>query len=244
MRQALSDIRVVELALDWAGEYCGKVLADLGADVVKIAASPPDGSGTGDDDARVRLAGYLHRNTNKRLATAASAADVERWLDGADIVIESTAAGGLEGWGLSWERVHARLPALAAVSMSGFGLDGPYAGYKAPDIVAEAASGTLLMTLEGPVRLPAHLGSSFVGSMAALASLAAVTWSRATGEGRRFDCAATEALGSSPTPASLILGYEYRDRVAREPMMPGESLIPVGVFPCGDGFMAFMSTPP
>ena len=243
MRQVLGDIRVVELALDWAGSYCGKVLADLGADVVKVGATPVPVAEADDADAAVRLAGYLHLNTNKRLAAAATAAEAERWLDGADLVIESPGAGSLPGWGLDWDDVHDRLPGLAAVSLSGFGLDGPYSGYKAPELVAEAVSGTLLTTLEGPVRLPGHLGSSFVGSMAALGGLAAVTWARATGEGRRVDCAAAEALGSTPTPASLLLGHEYRDRIAREPFMPGESLIPVGVFPCADGFMAFMSTP-
>ncbi|HVM65332.1 MAG TPA: CoA transferase, partial [Acidimicrobiales bacterium] len=242
MRHALSDIRVVELALDWAGTYCGKLFADLGADVVKVVP-PPSGVTEAGDDAVAHLAAHLHLNTNKRLTAQDAAADVARLLDGADLVVESQGRGSLEGWGLGWDAAHARDPALACVLVSGFGADGPYAAYTAPDIVAEAVSGTLLNTQEGLVRLPGHLGSAFVGSMAALGGLVAVRWARTTGEGRRVDCASVEALASTPIRASTLLGYEYRGRIERELPTGSESLIPVGVFPCGDGFMAMMSTP-
>jgi len=245
MRHALGGIRVVELALDWAGAYCAKVFADIGADVVKVLPEGvrfPSGGGTVDDV--VALASHLHLNTGKRAAAARHADELAALLDGADLVVESQGRGSLAGWGQAWADLHAARRGLAAVFISGFGADGPYASYRAPDFVAEAVSGTLLNAPDGPVRLPARIAASFVGSMAALGGLAAVVWARSGGDGRRVDCASVEVLASTPLRAAMLLSYEYRDRVEREmPNQQDGSLIPVGVFPCGDGFMAMMSTP-
>jgi crotonobetainyl-CoA:carnitine CoA-transferase CaiB-like acyl-CoA transferase len=144
--------------------------------------------------------------------------------------------------------LHGRRPALSVVRISGFGSTGPYAGYAWDDIVVQAVAGTLLLqgrTDQDPLRLPGVLGMCFVGSMAALAGLSALVLTGATGVGSNVDCAAVEALASLPARQGPLLAYEYR---GREPTPVGvnssnETLIPTGVFPCADGYMAMMSTP-
>src|SRR5262245_10237436 len=108
MRQLLSDVTVLELASDPAGSYCGKVFADLGADVVKVET--PDG-----DPAREHPERYQHLNTNKRaVRIAADGTGQAQLLDlvaGADVVVESKDAGDLAGFGLARDDVRAQFPA-------------------------------------------------------------------------------------------------------------------------------------
>ncbi len=227
MRHALSDLRVAQLTSGPPESYCAKLFADLGADVVLAGpvAVPRDGA-------------YLHLHTNKRLS------DSPVDLGEADLVIQSPGPGAR----FDWEALHERYPALSVVHISGFGATGPYAGYGWSDLVVQAFSGTLLLQNQedqDPLKLPARTGLHFVGSMAALAGLAAAVWARRSGEGSFVDCAAVEALASTPYRATFVLSHQYR---AGEPG-PGtpsgnrETLIPTGVFPCADGYMAMMSTP-
>jgi len=253
----LSGINVVELAEGIAGSYCGKLFADLGADVVKVESPSGDELRHRESTARgadgsFRGGAFLHLNTNKRstVIDAASAEGRERLgnlLDRSQLVIESTGPGRMEAWGLSWEALHAQAPGVSVVSISGFGATGPYKDYLWDDLIAQTMSDALIHSRVGedPVRLPGHLGLHIVASMAALGALAAVVRAESTGEGCFVDCAATEALASLPYRASTLLSHQYRGggpgpdlvQVARE------SLFPVGVQPCADGYVALMSTP-
>lgn len=99
------------------------------------------------------------------------------------------------------------------MSISGFGATGPYADYQWDDIVVQAMSGSLLPQKPpeaGPVRLPGSLGLHFIGSIAALGALAAVLVAEATGCGSFVDCAAIEALSTTPARATYLLSYQYR----------------------------------
>jgi crotonobetainyl-CoA:carnitine CoA-transferase CaiB-like acyl-CoA transferase len=229
MRAALSGLRVIELAQGVAGSYCGKLFADLGADVVKIEPA------TGDP---LRRAGTsAHYNTNKRSAVLSSAPDVaaeQLWslLASADLVIQSASGGNLAEFGLSWPATHERLPSLVVLALSGFGADGPYADYRSSDLIEQAMSGTLLLqdTDQEPLRLPAHLGSCFTGSMAAVGALGALTMVERGGPGTLVDCSAVEALASMPSRATTALSYQYRDRTPSAGAgSSGETLIPTGV---------------
>lgn len=251
MRAALSDLRVVELAQTVAGRYCGKLFADLGADVV--AVEPIGG------DAVRRLGGWaaagsapaaLHYFTNKRSVSprAGAAAADELWelLADADLVIESRDAGNLADFGISWDSARNRFPRLVIAHLSGFGADGPYADYKSSDLVEQAMSGALLLqhSDQEPLKFPIHLGSCFVGNMAAVASLGALTAVSGGADGTVIDLAAVETLASSPPVASMLLLYQYRGGIEPEPTAARtETLIPTGVFPCADGHVALMSTP-
>ena len=256
MRQLLSGIGVVELAEGVAGSYCGKLFADLGAEVVKVETVAGDelrhrDSAVRDQDGLFRGGAVLHLNTNKRSTVIdRRTADGRQRLTGllarSQLVIEATGRGRLDAWGLDWDSLHGSWPGLSVVSISGFGATGPYAGYQWDDLVVQTLSNALVIGRSAePVRLPGLLGSCFVGSMAALGALAAVLTSEETGSGCFVDCAATEALATIPARQATLLAHQYRGG-APGPSLKGatrESLIPTGVFPCGDGYVAMMSTP-
>jgi crotonobetainyl-CoA:carnitine CoA-transferase CaiB-like acyl-CoA transferase len=249
---------VLELAEGIAGSYCGKLFADLGADVVKVESPAGDplrhqeGAPRG-PDGLFRGGALLHLNTNKRSivfdpSLAADRARLGRLLDGFQLVIEAAGDGGLDSWGYGWDELHERSPGLCVVSISGFGATGPYAQYRWDDLVVQAMSGALLLqgrSDQDPLRLPGHLALCFVGSMAALGALAAVEAAQSSGCGSLVDCAAVEALATMPARASTLLAFQYRDCKPNPSGLSSsaQTLIPTGVYPCGDGYMAMMSTP-
>jgi len=258
LRQLLSGIRVVELAEGIAGSYCGKLLADLGADVVKVEAPSGDPlrhePGPVGSDGLYRGGAFLHLNTNKRSTvmdptTAAGRDRLGRLVARSQLVIESTGPGRLDTWGLTWDALRQRSPGVSVVSISGFGATGPYAQYRWDDLVVQAVGGALLLQGrkdQDPLRLPAHLGLYFVGSMAALGGLAAVVLTGSGGDGSFVDCAAVEALATLPARQAPFLAFQYRGCVPATSGLSsssGETLIPTGVYPCADGYMAMMSTP-
>ena len=130
------------------------------------------------------------------------------------------------------------------LAITGFGLTGPYAGYAWSDLAAQAFSGAIVMDRRGPLKLPMSLGETAVGHTAALGALAAVLRARATGEGCVVDCSAVEALASAPGRVSRHLGWEYADHASMVAMAPtsSDTLLPLGVFPCADGYVAMMMT--
>jgi crotonobetainyl-CoA:carnitine CoA-transferase CaiB-like acyl-CoA transferase len=242
MRQALSDISVVEVSSGVAATWCGKVFADLGADVVKV--EPPSG-----DPLRADRGGFAHLNTNKRSATMepseASAPRLLDLIDEADLVIEAPAYAALADWGVDRSELMASRPLLSIVSITGFGATGPYAGFAWSDLVAQAFAGSLVADRRGPIRLPMAVAECTVGHTAAVGGLAAVLRARATGTGGFIDCSAVEAMASNPTRMSRHLGWEYRDRQNLEQQVTDSSgvLLPLGPLPCADGYVAMMMTP-
>jgi len=244
MRQLLSDVSVLELANDPAGSYCGKVFADLGADVVKVET--PDG-----DPERQHPERYQHLNTNKRAVRIADddagRAQLLDLVAAADVVIESKDAGDLAGFGLGRDDVRAQFPAVVVATISGFGTTGPYADYTWSDLAAQLAAWVTFpqgRSLEVPVRTPRVAALCSVGHTAALGALAGTLRARASGEGAHVDVAAFEALGSIPARVCRYLGWEYAEH---EPLglaaNAADTLLPVGIFPCADGYVSMMSTP-
>src|SRR6202043_4046532 len=116
------DFRVVEFSQEPAGSYCGKVFADLGAEVVKVER--PAG-----DALRTKAGVFAHLNTNKCSVAVDPAVRedpaLSRLLERADLVIESPGLGGLESFGLDCEGLRGRFPAQVVASITGFGLRGP-----------------------------------------------------------------------------------------------------------------------
>jgi crotonobetainyl-CoA:carnitine CoA-transferase CaiB-like acyl-CoA transferase len=247
VRQLLSDVTVLELAEGVAGDYAGKVLADLGADLIKLERP-------GGDIVRRGAGAFAYLNLNKRGATADPGSPEGRgifWrmLQCADLVIETRGAGCLWDWCTDWEEVTARYPSMVVASISGFGASGPYAGYEWSDLVAQAFSGSLVSMGPDlpPVRLPASIELCAVGHTAAVGALAAVERARATGLGAFVDCAAYEALGGNPNRILRHLGFEYNGRTPPDKALSGVStgtgtLLPLGIFPCADGYVSMMTT--
>jgi formyl-CoA transferase len=201
---ALAGIRVIELGQVIAGPFCGQLLGDLGADVIKV--EPP---GTGDvlrqwggGDAPGGSVWWQVAGRNKRSVTIDLRREegqslVRDLAEHADILIENFRPGTLERWGLGWETLHAANPGLIVVRVSGYGQTGPLAPLPGYAAVGEAMGG--LRSLVGypdrpPVRVGVSLGDSLAGMFGALGALAALETRRRTGEGQVVDAAIYESV--------------------------------------------------
>jgi crotonobetainyl-CoA:carnitine CoA-transferase CaiB-like acyl-CoA transferase len=246
---------VVEIGEGVALGYCGKLLADLGADVVKVESSrgdpsrhfPPYAGGRPGLD---RAAQHLHLNTNKRSVVIDAEVNDDgagllgRMVAKADLVIDSTAPGTLDGWGLGWEVVHAAHPDLVLVSVTGFGQYGPYAGYRSNELISFAMGGAMMSTGvpdREPVRLPGDCHLYYAGNVAAVGALGALRRARLGHGGSHVDVSIMETLlGSADWRAALLLGYQYRGIVGRrQPIAAGA--LPSGIFPCADGYVSLLT---
>jgi formyl-CoA transferase len=202
----LAGVRVVELTTTWAGPMAGCILADFGADVIKVEhpagevarRSPPLLPGTSPPISFMQAT--LNRNKRSLTLDLHVPRGREIFLDlcgRADLVIENFRPGALDGWGVGWKELRARKHDLILVSISGFGQygrDHDRAGY---DPLAQAASGFL--SLNGspdgePVKAPTFLGDDLSGLHAALAALAALRHRDRTGEGQHVDVALLDAV--------------------------------------------------
>jgi len=200
----LAGMRVVELAHIMAGPTCGLMLADMGADVIKVEKT------AGGDDARRFLppdidgeaAAFLMMNRNKRGIAVDLKSDggrevTLRLLDRADVVIENYRKGPMERLGLGYATLRARNPGLIYCEVSGFGRSGPYAERGGFDLIAQGLSGLMSITGEGPGRPPVKCGAPVTditaGILAAMGVLAAYVRRLATGQGQRVDTSLLEA---------------------------------------------------
>ena len=206
---ALAGIRVIELAQGVAGPYCGKLLADAGAEVIKV--EPPEAGdssrnlGPFPDDIpdREKSGLYLHLNTNKKsvsldAGTASGRTILKRLLAKADILIESFPPGHMAGLGLGYDDLKDELPDLIYCSITPFGQTGPYRDYKANSIALMALCG--LMYVSGdPDREPLATGGYPADYFAALnawvAVLAALAFREREGGGQYIDVSMLESLG-------------------------------------------------
>jgi crotonobetainyl-CoA:carnitine CoA-transferase CaiB-like acyl-CoA transferase len=200
----LAGLKVIELAHVMAGPTCGLMLADMGADVIKVEKLPD-----GDDTRRSipptvegESAAYLMMNRNKR----GIAVDFKqprgqeigrRLLATADVVIENFRKGTMERLGLGYEALRETNPALIYCEVSGFGRTGPYAERGGFDLIAQSMSGLMSITGEGPGRPPVKCGAPVTditaGILAAMGVLAAYTHRLKTGQGQRVDASLFEA---------------------------------------------------
>ncbi|HZZ91555.1 MAG TPA: CoA transferase [Usitatibacter sp.] len=203
MRGALEGIKVVELAQIMAGPTCGMLLADMGADVIKVEKLP------GGDDTRSysepQIAGesaaFMMMNRNKRgiavnLKTAGGLEVVKRLLADADVVTENYRKGTLEKLGLGYDVLQKLNPRLIYCAISGYGRTGPYADKGGFDLIAQGFAGIMSITGE-PGGPPAKSGTSIAdinaGILAALGILAAVVARSRTGRGQMVETSLMEA---------------------------------------------------
>src|SRR3984893_5888772 len=200
----LAGLKVIDLTHVMAGPTCTLMLADMGADVVKIEKTPQG------DDTRATVppkvgdeaAAFLMMNRNKRgvvidLKTAGGARVLRRLLRTADILVENFAPGVMQRLGFAYEDLRADNPGLIYCSLSGFGRTGPYKHRRGFDLVAQAMSGIMSFTGERPdgppVKCGAPLSDITAGILAAMGILAAYTHRLKTGRGQWVETSLFEA---------------------------------------------------
>lgn len=204
MSGALEGIRVVELAHIMAGPVCGLMLADMGANVVKVERLPGGDATRGfvPPDIAGESAAFMMLNRGKRglaldLRSPAGLDVVRRLIGGADVVIENFRVGTMERMGLGWEELRSFNPRLVYCQITGFGRTGPLAKQGGFDLIAQGYSGLMSVTGEGPGRAPVKVGAPVTdvtaGILAAFGVAAALFERERTGRGQRVDTSLLEA---------------------------------------------------
>jgi formyl-CoA transferase len=239
----LSDLRVVEMGTLIAGPFCGQVLGDFGADVIKVedpgkgdpmrqwGRSLPKGLSPwwpviGRNKRSVAL--DLRQPEGRELALAL--------IDQADVLIENFRPGALEKWGMGYEALAARNPRLVMARVSGFGQTGPYSERAGYGLIGEAMGGLRYVTGE-PDRPPARAGISIGDSLTALHAVIGVMMAlhhrERTGRGQMIDAALYESVLS--VMENLVTEYDLTGYVRERSgsILPG--IAPSNVYPCANG---------
>ena len=253
---ALAGIRVLDLSRVLAGPWCTQMLADLGADVVKV-----ERPGLGDDtrqwgppflkDAQgndTHQASYFTAcNRNKRsvtidMATAEGQALIKQMALQADIVVENFKVGGLKQYGLDHESLRALNPRLIYCSVTGFGQDGPYAERAGYDLMVQAMTGLMSITGHadnapggGPMRVGVAVIDLFTGLYASNAILAALNVRHHTGQGQHIDMALLDV--GMAVLANQAAGFLATGQAPGRMGNSHPSLAPYQDFPTQDGNM-------
>lgn len=247
----LKGIRVIELARVLAGPWAGQMLADMGADVIKVES--PDG---GDDtrawgppfveskDGDNLSAAYYHStNRGKRsipvdLKTEEGRQIVRRLVKTADVVIENFKRGGLEKYGLDYQSLRALNPKLIYCSITGFGQTGPYADFAGYDYIVQGMSGFMSITGEPdgqPMKAGVAVADILTGIYSVTAIQAALIHAIRTGEGQHIDMALLDV--QSAVLANQNMNYLIS---GRPPVRLGNAhpnISPYEVVPTADGFL-------
>ncbi|MGE0601557.1 MAG: CaiB/BaiF CoA transferase family protein [Dehalococcoidia bacterium] len=253
MAGSLAGIRVLELSEGVSGPYCGKLLAGLGAEVIKV--EPPGGDRTrfagpfpGDRPDPERSGLFLHLNLGKKsivadVTTVEGKATVEGLLGDADAVLISMRPAQLRAAGIDFGEWRRRFPRLVIGSVTTFGLTGPYADYLGGELIAYAVGGYATLTGDPdrePLKAYGNLVEYQAGAQLALGVVAAVTAREATGEGQLVDCAAMQAatfLLGGVDQGAYFYGRVAKRNGTRLLGFPPEHSYPSTIRPCADGFV-------
>ena len=247
----LSGIRVIELARVLAGPWAGQMLADLGADVIKVE-NPDGGDDTrqwgppfveGKDGENLSAAYYHSANRGKRSITADLKTEdgqglVRRLVKTADVVIENFKLGGLVKYGLDYESLKKINPRIVYCSITGFGQTGPYAGLAGYDYIVQGMSGFMSITGEPdgqPMKAGVAIADIFTGIYAVSAIEAALIHALKTGEGQLIDMALLDV--QSAVLANQNMNYLIS---GKPPVRLGNAhpnISPYEVVPTADGYL-------
>ena len=245
--------RIVDLTQALAGPFCTMLLADLGADVVKV--EPPHGDMSrqvppfADDDTERAFGGYFASiNRNKRsvvldLKTDEGRATLVRLVEQADALVENFRAGVMDGLGLGYEALAACNPRLVYLAIRGFGDprtgESPYLDWPAFDVVAQAMSGVVSFTgtPDGSTfRVGPSVGDLYPATVAALGLTAALLDAQRTGRGQFVDVAMYDAL--TALSEAIVYRYSYNGFVTRPTGNSHPQLAPFDMYPTADGACA------
>src|SRR5918999_3052053 len=246
MSAFLKGYRALDLT-DLSGQLCGRVLADLGMEVIKI--EPPGG-----DPVR-NLPPFIHSANGKQLSTtfahlnagkASKVLDLNKHTDcaalrqlvgAADVVLESFQPGELDSKGLGYKDLAAINPGIVMASITGFGQTGPKKNLACNDLVALAQSGFLYISGDPslpPVRPPETQAYYFASVFAAAGVLAALYRRERTGRGDHVDTSMQETLA---TQEHIIRLYANENQISKRAGSQHGSVAPARIFPCRDGFV-------
>ena len=246
----LSGIRVIELARILAGPWAGQLLADLGADVIKVE-NPEGGDDTrkwgppfvmGHDGENLSAAYYHSTNRGKRsialdFSTPEGAGTVRELVATADVVIENFKFGGLKKYGLDYDSLKAINPRLVYCSITGFGQDGPYAPRAGYDFIIQGIGGLMSITGEAgrePQKVGVAVSDIFTGLYSVIAIQAALRHAEATGEGQYVDMALLDTQVS--VLGNQNLNYLVSGKVPVQMGNAHMNIAPYEVLPVRDGF--------
>ncbi len=256
MAGALSHIRVLDLSRILAGPWAGQILADLGADVIKVERPGPgdDTRGWGppwikDDQGQDTSVAsyYLCANRNKRSITVditqPEGQDIVRRLAAqSDVVLENFKLGGLKQYGLDYDSLKAVNPRLVYCSITGFGQDGPYAPRAGYDFLIQGLGGLMSITGRpdgepgaGPMKVGVALTDILTGLYATNAVLAALAWREKSGEGQYIDMALLDVQVACL--ANQAMNYLATGSNPRRMGNAHPSIVPYQDFPTADGHM-------
>ena len=248
VRGPLDGIRVVELASYVTGPYASALLADMGADVVKVEertqGDPFRGWGKGGYSPTFRSVNRGKRSVGLDLRTEAGREVMGRLVERADVFIENFRPGVVERLGFGYEAVAARNPRVVYCSISGFGSSGPYRDRPGYDTVGQAMSGLLglLTDLEQPLPMGISLSDHITGMFACYGVLAALVGRSVTGEGRRIETSLLQATTAfvAENAARYFDDGEVPTRATRARIAQAYA------FTGGDGrpFVIHLSSPP
>ena len=237
---ALAGLKVVELGQLIAGPFCGQLLGDMGADVVKIeppgAGDPMRAWGNGEHKVWWNVIGRNKRSVTANLRVPEGQDLAGRLLADADIMIENFKPGTVEKWGLGPDALHKINPRLIIVRMSGYGQTGPYASRAGFGGIGEAMGGWRAIVGD-PDRPPSRMGVSIGDTLAAtygcMGALAALRARETTGKGQVVDSALYEAV--LQVMESLVPEYDVMGLVRQRSgsILPG--IAPSNVYRCRDG---------
>ncbi len=250
---ALAGLRVVDLTQMLAGPFCTQILADHGADVIKVEAMTGDGTRvTGPfcaDDTLKNFGGYFQSvNRNKRsialdLKTATGREILRRLIDGADVVVENFRAGVMERLGLSYETLRETNPRLVYGTVRGFGDprsgESPYAQWPAYDVVSQAMGGMMGITgpdRDTPTKIGPGVGDTVPALMLCMGIVAAVSRARETGQGQFVDVAMTDAVLAMCE--RIVYQTSYTGAVPAPEGNRHPLLCPFGLFRARDGHVS------
>jgi formyl-CoA transferase len=243
----LHGVRVLEVTSTWAGPRCGCMLADYGADVVKIEpCNSPDVAHRlppfleGADPPLSFLDAAVNRNKRNVALDLRRPAGRDVFLElarAADVVVESFRPGRMMDWGLGYDDIRAVKPDIIYVSISGYGQFGPYATRAGYDPTAQALSGLMWLNATGdnpPTKTPIYISDELAGVHAAFATLAALRHRDAHGEGQHIDVSLVDATVASSTgqPTLAAQGLPTPRLGNTYPFSA-----PSNAYPCRDGWV-------
>ena len=249
---ALSHLRVLDLTGAGA-QYCGRLMADLGADVVKV--EPPEGDSTrrlrpyvGQEPGPERGIRFLSLNANKRSVALDLREETGRrrfvaLARAADILVDDGSAFALDDLGLGYDALSRANPGLVYVTITPFGLSGPYSSYRSGELIVQAVGGLMYGFGDPnarPAMAPFSPGLQLAAQHAAFAALAAVRHRAATGRGQHIEVCVQEVL------ANILAYFGRYSSDGQINRRPGGSptIAPTNTYPTSDGFIYMQPTFP
>ncbi len=249
---ALSDVRVIDFTQVLSGPFCTQMLADHGADVIKL--EPLQGDQTRhlgpyrSDDPERQIGGYYQSvNRNKRslaidLKTPEGREIVLKLIESADVVVENYRPGVMERLGLSYEVLSARNPRLVYAAIRGFGDprsgESPYVDWPAFDVVAQAMGGMMGITgfEDTPLKIGPGVGDIIPAAMTAFGIVTALHEARRSGEGQFVDVGMVDAILA--VCERIVHQHSYAGTVPKPEGNRHPLLCPFGLFEAQDGWIA------